>query len=184
MKPANPVMRMSFSIYNNYISGLEDEAFRAIRGLKNTPSAAMERGKEWHSKWEEESKETGKVPKVFKLDIDVQEIEIKKTHELESWLVLSGVADALTEDSVIDYKTSASKTATDFINSGQLEIYCFLFDKKIGEILCYNHEDGSVSRARKHVSYKSINETLEKVSSVACEIRDKLEQDNLNWWRV
>ena len=175
---------MSYSVYNYYNSGDKQAAFNAVKGKWNEPSEAMETGIAYHKEWEAESLKTGKVPAVFNLDIDVLETEQKAKKALEPWLVLSGVADALTKEAVIDYKTTGSTaTANEYANTGQLEIYCWLFGKRQGQILMYNHKTGEVSRCVKHISASSISSVIEKVSSVACKIRQELEEKGEQWWR-
>ena len=182
--PKGALLCMSFSVYNNWVNGRMNEAYAGVRGIEIEPTEAMIRGKELHKEWEEEALKTGKVAKIFGLDIDVEAVEVRKTQTFERWWRLAGVADVLTKDSVIDYKTSTSKTASEFMHTGQLEIYAYLFQKPIGEILCYNPKTGAVSRARKHISFTEINKIIERIGSAAYDLRAGLESQGLPWWRT
>ena len=161
----------------------QEDAIVAVRGIDSEPNEFMIRGAEAHEKFEVETKKTGKTPAIFKADIAVKQTEQRKTHQFEDWWVLSGVADAITDESVIDYKTSGSRSAGDFLKSGQLEIYAFLFKKKIGEIMCLNWKTGEVTRARKHISKQRMTDVLEDVGNVAHEIKAAMELASIPWWR-
>ncbi len=183
--PAGATLHMSPSVYMAWRRGDRDIAYKYVRGIEGDPTAAMIRGRQWHEKFDLETKQTGKTPAIFNLDIAVEDTEITRIHKFQGWWQLKGVADAITTDSVIDYKTTESDTitASSYLNSGQIEIYCFLFKKKIGEIICLNVKTNAITRVRKHISLERMKQVLEDVGDVAGEIRMGLEQQGIPWWR-
>ena len=58
---------ISFSSANSWNKGYKEDALAAILkvGDERPPTEAMKLGSRWHKAWEDETIETGKVPKVF-----------------------------------------------------------------------------------------------------------------------
>ena len=147
----------------------------------------MEAGIKDHAKFERETKKTGKTPKVFKTPIEVTATELKHELRLNPWLKIVGQADALTNDRVVDYKTTSSdtKTASDFMRYAkpQLQIYCYLFGVNVGEIWCYNRNTKKTTRSARSFSNAEINACIADVEAVAIEIKQELQKNNTRWWR-
>ena len=189
--PAGATMYISYTVYSLWRSGDADDKKQALarvqggQGGRAKQTFPLKLGSAIHRQFERETRQTGYTPRRFNASLPVVAVEQRLERRLSDWLILSGQADALTQSSVIDYKTTRSrqKTARDFVATGQLEIYCFLFQRSIGEIWCWNSTLQEPTRVRKQMSSASIQAIIADVYQVAEEIRQVLEKRRQPWWR-
>lgn len=174
-------MFISHSVADAWHRGLTDNAIGMLTGTHQIPAnPAMVLGKELHAEYEAETRETGRVPKIFKLDPGPVEPELFGKIKVYDWLWLIGHADAVGKDFIIDYKTGGGSAK---LVGYQVPLYCAIFGKKKGHIYHYNTRTGDITTASKRITAKIIDETIDWIVSIACDIRGSCEAAEIKWWR-
>lgn len=183
------VIRVSYSILSQWARGDSESMQRAIDIYLRkpfTPTRQMEEGSRYHKEWENEAKQTNKLPKVFGArDFTKPQFEIKKAINLGdtnpdyAWLQLVGVLDVLDGILGIDYKTGVMASQF-YANSYQHKLYQILFpEMKRFEYHAYNQYTGETTMSICHLSQETLEDGLNFLLTQAGSFRAYLEQNDL-----
>jgi len=177
-------LKISYSVITIWLRGDINGVIEALNGHWSKPNEYMQYGIEKHKEWELEVIQTGRLPKVFGGNMEQEplknfRVEQYKRVQLLDWLWLSGIIDLQEGENgeiITDYKTGRGR-ASSYVNSLQVPIYHILSpEAKIFRFLCYNQYDETVTSSFVHLTNKSMDIGIEKVVSIACDIRATLEQ--------
>lgn len=183
-------LKLSYSVMNLWQRGDVSGVIEALNGVWHEPNDAMKFGIEKHKEWEEEVKATGCMPKVFGGKQLVKPITEKYYKvKLADWLWLSGIVDLEYGENgefIVDYKTGKG-SASAYTNSLQTGCYKILRPKAKHFIYKhYNQYEGKTTSSLIHLTDNLLTDSLDKVFSIACDIRATLENmgledfDNVN----
>ena len=181
--------RASFTVLSQWANGRWEEAIKSYYHLERVETPQMKLGKELHKQWADEVRRTGKLPKVFGGEpITPIFIEEYFRVDVNEWLQLSFVADLVIEENggtVIDYKTSSSKTSGEMIDTYQLPMYeigLMLVGvlTRMGKILHYDPITKQVDQSMVWFSDNLRKETLEWIITNASEMHDYIQKNNLD----
>lgn len=173
-------LKISYSIISMWEKGDINGVIEALNGHWQKPNKYMQYGIEQHEKWEAEVKQTGCLPEVFGgQELVKPEVEKYRKIQVLDWLWLSGITDLQHGENgeyLVDYKTG--KTVSDaYLRTMQAPIYKILFpEAKLFRYLCHNQYNGTITSSYLRLTDKLREEALEKVVTVACDIRATLEQ--------
>ncbi len=119
----------------NQMEQLLKEMYNIITPFEGT---SMALGSLRHEQFDAECKETGKLPKVYGLDLAVTASEYELSNEILPGVILHSTIDAyLAGDYVADFKTTA-KSAKDWTDVKQLHVYAYqlsLQDVKVKRLM-------------------------------------------------
>lgn len=171
-------IRISYSIINLWLAGNYEDAIMALTKKKwREPTEAMQFGIDKHKEWEESVKKDKAIPDVFggaEIEGDFH-TEIKVEKKITSWITLVGIIDLENLPRLVDYKTGQG-TATQYASSKQHKVYKVLFPQaKIFDYMHFNQHENRVTVQRVHLTDKTLEEGIDIVVSVACDIRATLE---------
>lgn len=176
-------LKLSYSVMNLWQRGDINGVIEALHGHWQEPSEAMKFGTMKHKEWEEEVKKTHCMPIVF----GGKELVNPKTEkyykeQLSDWLWLSGIVDLEYGENgefIVDYKTGKG-SASAYVNSLQAGCYKILRPKaKVFTYKHYNQYEEKTSSSIIHLTDNLLTESLDKVFSIACDIRATLESQGL-----
>lgn len=172
-------IRLSYSVMNRWLTGDYDGAIEALQGNWGEPNRFMEEGLRYHKEWEEEVKKTGRLPSIFGgQEIDNPHTEVWGEKKVLDWLTIVGKVDLIYGDKqeiLVDYKTGSS-TASAYGSSLQHKVYKILFpEAKYFDYLHYNQYTRTVSMIRVHLTDKILEDGLNTIVTVGCDIRATLE---------
>lgn len=143
---------------------------------------AVRAGREFHEKWDKEIKETKCLPKLFGAKkLNNFESEKFASRELDKWLILNGKVDLydIDEKTIYDWKTGVVGSES-YANSKQSGIYQILIpEAKKFVFYCYNQYNKKVEMSIRHLTKKTLKESLEWVSSLAGEMYNYLETNEM-----
>lgn len=171
-------IRISYSIINLWLAGQYEDAIMALTKKKwREPTEAMQFGTDKHKEWEDFANDKKTLPKEFGgEDIDGEfHTEIKIEKKITSWITLVGVIDLENLPRLVDYKTGQG-SATQYASSKQHKVYKVLFPQaKVFDYLHYNQYEDRATMQRIHLTEQTLEEGIDIVVSVACDIRATLE---------
>ena len=179
------VMRVNFSMLSQFANGEIDLALKMLSGDYSFTNEYIEAGKKFHKDAEDWANEHGNFMPQFKLNEKPLLVEEKFVIRLNDWLELSGKADAITETSVVDLKSTTSDNAslTQYLKTYQLPLYNLFFKKKYGCIALIDLRNGVSNVGFKHMTKSWMEEAKDWAITIAGYIRETAEQDNINFWR-
>lgn len=179
-----PKFRASYSVLSQWKSGRWEDAIALYFKLAQWENPAMEAGKEWHAKWEEEGIKTGCLPEIFGgKKLQDPQFEVKFVHEIEPWLDLVGVLDVLDSPDIYDYKTGVT-SAANYANTPQGGIYALLatleghYVEKM-HYLAYNQHTKKKTVAMVWVTDKVLEDAMDFVKTYAAEMHQYLIDNDL-----
>lgn len=184
-------LKVSYSLINLWQRGDYQGVWDALHGKWKPATPQMEFGTKMHKEWEEEVKRTQHLPKIFGGNELVKPIT-EKYHlvQVYDWLWLSGIIDLQygeNGETIVDYKTGRGN-ANSYMNSLQVGCYKILQPKaKQFRFLCWNQYDDKVTTSQIWLTDKLMEEAINQVFTVGCDIRAMLEAqgvgddfDNIN----
>lgn len=169
-------LRANFSFLSTWASGDWNRAIEGYFKLKTFTTPQMEAGKDFHKKWEDATKETGYLPKVFG-DVKISNplTELYSVVELDDWLLLSGVVDCYDPDFGVIYEYKTGKQSSEaYANTKQPAVYALLLTesghkpRKI-EIHHYDQYKNKSDMSIVWVTPQLIADGLEWVTSLGAE---------------
>lgn len=155
----------------------------ALYGKWKAPTPQMEFGTEQHKRWEQEVKETGRLPMVFGGTELIKPIT-EKYHlvQVYDWLWLSGIIDLQYGENgeiIVDYKTGRG-SASSYTNSLQVGCYKILQPQaKQFRFLCWNQYEDKVTTSAVWLTDKLYEDAVNQVFTVGCDIRAMLENNGI-----
>ena len=173
----NRKLRLSHSIMWLWHKGDYQDAIDAIHGKWREPNQYMIDGSRYHKEWENEIKETGKMPAIFGgMELNNPKPEIKIEKQVLDWLTVVGVLDLLDLPVGYDWKTG-SGTAADSARGFQHKVYKVLVPEMTRfEYHAYNQYTNTKTVEIVHLTDKTLEDGLEWIITIACDIRATLEQ--------
>lgn len=172
-------LKLSYSLISLWQRGDMNAVVEALFGVWQPPTDAMNFGTQKHKEWEEEVKRTGCMPEVF----GGQKLINPKTEQyykvqLADWLWLSGVIDleyGENGENIVDYKTGHGN-ANGYAGSIQAGCYKILRpNAKRFTFKHYNQYENETSSSVIYLTDKLLADSIDKVFSAACDIRNTLE---------
>ena len=154
-------------------------------------SRQMKEGREWHQKWAEETRRTGRLPEVFggrkliKPQTELK-IEIPNLGKGYEWLQLVGVIDAIDDGVIYEYKTGVSESNS-YVGSFQAGIYAILaasrgLEAKQCQIHHYNQYRNKSDMSIFWITPKMLAETDNWIKTIAGEMFQYFKDNDL-WAR-
>lgn len=146
-------LRVSYSLLDIFSKGRVDDAVRMYLRLPGFTSPALEDGKLYHKRWEEEIMAT-KTIRIGRTVFNLKNPRTEEKHLIpyNKWWDLSGVIDCVDGDSFYEFKTGKS-TSLDYASSYQVPFYFLMYDllkkpKKQAFIIHYNQhtKEGDVMK--------------------------------------
>ena len=173
-------LRLSHSIMSLWHKGEYADAIEAMKGNWRAPNQYMKAGIEFHEQWEKEIEATGKMPAVFGGgQMKDPKTEVKIVRDINDWLVVSGVIDAVDLPRGFEWKTGRSN-ASSYANGFQHKVYKVLEPRlKLMEFRAHNQYTGENTVELVHLTDKTFDDGLEWIITIACDIRATIEQMGL-----
>jgi hypothetical protein len=181
-----PKIKVSYTILNAWAQGKYEDAIKYFFRLEVIQTPQMLEGQKYHKAWEQEIQKTKKLPEVFgskQLNNPSPEQYIKVN--INDWLILSGKIDCYDRPTIYEFKTGR-QTSEDIARSMQVGVYGVLstFNKQYvekAEIYCYNQyvKNDNKSMSIVYITDKLLEDSLNWVESIACEMRHYLEENRL-----
>jgi len=172
--------RASWTVLSAWERGDYERAVAMYFKIADFMTKAMEQGREWHKKWQEEVNATGCMPKVFggsKLVKPQTELKIEK--QLDDWLELVGVIDLLDNGVIFDWKTGFTESDR-YADSAQPKVYKLLYPKaERAEIHHYNQYTGKSDMSIVYLGSRAIDEAVNWVVTLGGEMHDYLQKNKL-----
>lgn len=126
----------SFSQHNDLRSCAKKWAYKRLDKIDGKPSTALIKGRQIHEQIEQQIKTLTTDPRIVwcqqtlkEYEIDNFEIEKKLTKKIDG-ITIVGVADIISEDTVLDWKTGKQPKSKDARTIDQLHLYGWLSDIK------------------------------------------------------
>lgn len=176
---------MSWSAYAAYSRGDRKAAIDSVLGReKSEPTEAMLAGRELHHEFENETKKTGQIPKIFDYRIDDSlRAEVRHKAMVAHDIQITMFADAIGKEWIVDYKTGDGSVA-EHSGSPQLHFYANFFPKITKGIYChYNIYTGKPTVFLVKITEATKQDAMDRVINAGRKIQDHLEEKGLAWWR-
>jgi len=176
--------RASYSILDTWRRGDYERAVKMYFKLETFDSEAMQQGRDYHQKWQEEVEKTKKLPAVFGgKKLTAPKTELKLVAQIYDWLEFVGVIDCYDKPTFYEYKTWVSESQN-YINSYQIGMYGLLLtytDKYVDscEIYHYNQYNNKVDMSKVYITDKLIQDSLNFLITTSVEMHDYLLSNNL-----
>jgi len=177
--------RASFSVLNAWAKGDWERAVEMYFKLDDFTNQAMEEGKEWHKKWENEIENTSCLPEVFGgARLEKPKTELKLEFQLADWLELVGVVDCYdVEGDVYEFKTGHSSSQS-YANSMQTRIYGLLLKlhkQKVRKAIIhrYNQHSKKADCSYLWLTSEQLKNALDWVHTFSSEMHNYLEENDL-----
>lgn len=175
MTQPNHKLRASYTLLQKWADGNWQEAVEMYFRLNKMTTRAMAEGKDYHEKWNQETKVTGCLPAVFggeKLVAPRTELEI--VVPMEDWLDLKVIIDCLDEPVIHEYKRTTASPDT-YARSKQGGIYaigCALKGIYVNKAVYHTFDPSTkrVGTASVWLTDKMIDETQEWILTYSSEI--------------
>jgi hypothetical protein len=181
-----PKIKVSYSILNAWATGKYEDAIKYFFKLDVIQTPAMKEGSEYHKRWENEIRNTKKLPEVFgsKQLINPSAEQYIKV-EVNDWLILSGKIDCYDKPTIYEFKTGR-QTSEDIARSKQPGVYAVLstLNKQYvdrAEIYCFNQhlKNDNKSMSIVYLTDTVLEDALNWIETIAGEMRNYLEQNKL-----
>lgn len=174
----NHTFRASYSVLSVWESGDWQRAIKMYFKLDTFTTPAMADGRDWHKKWENETKETGCLPEVFgKTKLNNPTPEQKLVVKLADWLDLVGVIDCNENGDVLYEYKSGVQTSEHYAGTKQHGVYALLarlagFNPKLIKIYHYNQYTKKKDVSLVWVTDELVEQAREWVETLAGQMHD------------
>lgn len=186
--------RASYSVIKAWSDGRNDDALEMYFHKKREETRQQQEGKKWHSEWQAETKKTGKLPDVFKME-DTRpnpqlQTELRIETDIPDWMSLRGVIDLYdpATGTIYDYKTGVSSSG-DYAESHQIPLYAWLLaatNHLVGSKSFYMHYNQYTKEsdiALVYITDKRISESVEWFVTQAADMKNHLDKQP-TWLRA
>ena len=183
------VMRVNYSMLSMFDSGEIDLALRMLSGDYSYTNEYFEAGKKFHKDAEEWAIKYGTFMPQFNIKEKPIWVEKKFVFMLNDWIQMVIKVDSITEDWVVDLKSTTSPDAslTSIVSQNlqkyQLALYNLYLKKKLGCIAAMDLNTGLTKVGFKHMTKSWMKEAKDWAITTAGYVRETAEQDNINFWR-
>ena len=177
-------VKLSYSILNAWSSAKFEDAIAMYLGKQIPSTPYMELGKIKHTQWENYTNRTGELHPELKGGKIVNPIVEQKYSKLlplsdDYQILIRGIIDLETEDTLIDYKCGRS-TPSSYVDGWQLDLYKLLRPHAtLGKYLCFNPYTNQVSVGVKYLNQSNAETALEHIMTFGGEMISYLTTNRL-----